>query len=123
MQEPFFNTEKLLGKEFDDAPRQLKAIIQQILSALEKKNAGQNNCGETFNYLRQADKLVQNNQLKEWQAELHAVWALYYRHGCPNLEDKGKTEDSLMWHHIAYAQRLEPDNQTLNRILDEIKRT
>ncbi len=123
MQEPLINIEKLLGKEFDNAPRQLKATIQLILNALVQKQNGQNDCGQALNNLRQADQIVEENHLDVWKAELHAVWALYYHRGCPNFEDKTKTEERLMLQHIRRSQRLEPDNQTLNNVLTEIKQT
>ena len=121
MKETLVNIEKLLGAEFDDAPRELKAIIRLILIALDKKKAGRKTCGEAFNNLRHAANLVNEKHLTEWQAELNAVWALYYLRNCPNLEESGKKEENLMWHHIAQAHRLEPDNKTLNNILSEIE--
>ena len=121
MLDSLINIEKLLGHAFDDAPRELKAISQNIFKALEEKRNGKNSCGETLSYLRRIQSIVSSKQLTEWEAELHALWATYYLYGCPNLEKDNRNEEQGMWYHIREAQRLEPTNMQLNRVMELIR--
>ncbi|MBK7895322.1 MAG: hypothetical protein IPJ90_10690 [Anaerolineaceae bacterium] len=114
--------EKLLGQAFADAPRELKAILQNIFQALEKKRNGQNSCGEALAYLRQAQEIITKQQLTEWQAELHALWASYYLYNCPNLEPDKRNEEQGLWYHIRKAQQLEPTNHVLNQVIERIQK-
>ena len=115
------NIEELLGRELQDAPRQLKAVFDKIIQALEKKGDGNNSCGEAENDLQKAQKIIDENKLNEWQAELHALWAYYFYLDCPNRKRDGRNGEQAMWHHIHEAQRLEPTNKRLNQILQMIK--
>jgi hypothetical protein len=110
--EEFDYLDELLASQFDDAPRQLKAIIRLTFRAVRE---GQ--FGEALNQLRQAQTLVDSktNDLADWRAEVAAMWALYYLHGGPELELND------MWHKIALAQRLEPENRRLVEVIDLIK--
>lgn len=121
MFESLNNIEKLLGQAFQDAPRQLNAIIVKISEALEKKRLGKKSCGEALSELRRAQSIIEEDNLVEWQAELHALRAYYYLLDCPNLERDGRNEEQAMWYHIQEAQRLEPANERLSQIVKIIK--
>ncbi len=110
--EPLDNLEKELGRQFGDAPRELKATISLAMRAIQGRSFG-----EALNELKHAQELVDNNQpdLSDWRAETAAAWALYYYRGGPELKS------NEMWRKIALAQRLEPDNKRLDALIDQIQ--
>ena len=110
MDDPIYYLEQELGRQFDDAPRELKATINLAINAIQSMN-----CGEALNELRRAQQIVDEQLLVSYQAELHTVWALFYRRGCPEFER------NVMWHHIAQAQRLEPENKRLLELINKIR--
>lgn len=110
MNEQIDHLEQEFGRQFNNAPRELKATINMAIRAIQLKN-----CGEALNELRRAQKIVDDQRLESWRAELHVAWVLYYSRNCPELED------NAMWHHIAQAQRLEPGNEGLSELIQKIK--
>ncbi|MEZ4590600.1 MAG: hypothetical protein R3D55_05570 [Chloroflexota bacterium] len=123
MFDTFDNIERLLGHAFADAPRELKAILQNIFHALEKKRNGQSSCGEALANLRRAQAIVTKQKLRDFQAELHALWATYYLYDCPNLELDKRNEEQGLWYHVREAQRLEPNNNVLNQVIELIQKS
>lgn len=104
--------DELLADQFEDAPRQLRAITNLAFRAIRNKQ-----CGEALNLLRQAQSLTEEKgeELAGWRAEVAALWALYHLYGCPELESNS------MWKKIAEAQRLEPENERLMEVIALIK--
>jgi hypothetical protein len=79
----FDRMDGLLTGQFDDAPRQLKAITNLVLRAIRK---GQ--FGEALSLLRQAQAQIEDRgaALADWRTEVAALWALYYAQGGPRPE-------------------------------------
>lgn len=105
--ESISRAELLFAQKFGDAPKELRLRIRFALTALAK-----NSKGEALNELRKADALIKKHKLDELQAEMHAAWAFYQFH---------MGEEKEMYHEMAHALRLEPDNHLileLKAILD-----
>ena len=92
---------------FADAPQSLRQRIDQALRALQKGSKG-----EALNELRQVDKLVKQEGLVEYEAEMYAAWAVYYFY---------MKEERAMYQAIRKAQRREPDNQRIGELRDILK--
>jgi hypothetical protein len=100
--------QRLLAKQFDDAPRELLATIDLAMNALQNGSKG-----EALNELNRAHDLVQRHNLEAWKAEVAAAWAVYHYHN---------GDMTRMFKAIRYAQRREPDNKriaALRRVLAE----
>lgn len=105
--------EKGLGKQFEDAPRELKATINLALCAIQGKEFA-----EALNRLQQAQNLIDNkDELADWRAKMCLAWALYYCRGGPEPE----LEPHVMWHSIRRARQLEPENKQLNALIAQIR--
>lgn len=70
IEEPFRLASRLAAKQFGDAPRELLLTIDQAMAALK-----QNNIREAWLELNRAHRIVQEQNLDEWQAEVAAAWA------------------------------------------------
>lgn len=102
MIDPLRQASRLAAQQFNDAPRELRLTIDIALAALERGSKG-----EALSELHRADKLIANNQLTNWQAELFAAWAVYYYH---------MGEERKMLLNIRKAARLEPENETIVKL-------
>jgi hypothetical protein len=104
--EVFILAERLFMAETGNAPGFLTLTVQQAISALRK-----NSKGEALNEIRKADKYVQENNLEEWKAEMHAMWAIFHHH---------MKEEKDMLRAIRDAQRLEPNNARIEALRQEL---
>jgi hypothetical protein len=111
--DPFDNIDKLLGRAFDDAPRELKATVSLARGTIRRRELV-----DAHNKLKEAQNLLDSNgeELADWRAEVAATGALYYLAGGP------EPEPNTMWRKVAEAQRLEPDNELLKEIIDIIEK-
>jgi hypothetical protein len=111
--EPLDQAERLMAHHFDDAPRELKATIDIALRSLRLRQHG-----DALNMLRQAQEMVDGDaELSAWRAELAAMWALYHSPGGPDPNSK------KMWRYVSLAQRLEPENERLQRVVAYIEQS
>jgi hypothetical protein len=104
--------DEILAEQFDDAPRLIKSTVNLAFRAIRGRNYG-----EALNKLRKAEKLLDAHmqELADWRAEVAALWALYYLNGGP------KSEPNAMWVKLREAQRLEPENERLMRVIELVK--
>lgn len=108
--EQFGYLDELFGEIFDNAPRQVEAKISLVINAINRGDLG-----EALNKLRQAQAIVDKENLVGWQAELLAVWAYYYYAGGP------EPRPGTLRHCIEEAHRLEPDNKRLWQVIELLK--
>jgi Tfp pilus assembly protein PilF len=105
--EIFAQIDQLLGQQFNDAPRQLNAIVDIAMRALQQRQYG-----EARNQLNKAHELANQLDMAEWRAEVAAAWAVYYYH----------TDDQeQMLKSIRYAVSLEPDNKRIAALKKVLK--
>ncbi|MCA9942904.1 MAG: hypothetical protein KC449_05460 [Anaerolineales bacterium] len=90
--------DRLIAKQFGDAPRELKDTVLLARNALQKRNKG-----FALKELRAAEKILKNHPqiAADWQAELYAAWAYFHF-----LMD----EEAKMYQALSRAIRLEPEN-------------
>lgn len=109
MSEKLIMAERLIAKQFNDAPRELKATVELARIALTQ---GQK--GLALKELRAAEKIVKDHKLTaNWQAELHAAWAFYHLH---------MGEERAMYQAISKAVRLEPQNELIEELRQLLKK-
>jgi hypothetical protein len=94
--------ERLLAQQFGDAPRELQTTIDLAMNALKHGNFG-----DALNLINRAHDLVKEKGLTEWEAEVAAVWAVYYFH---------TGDEKQMYKAISFAQRQEPDNKRIEAL-------
>lgn len=82
--------------------QQLASNIKQALNALRN-----NSKGEALSIIRRADKIVQEHNFVDWEAEMHAVWTVFYYH---------MKEEQDMLLAIRKAQKLEPNNARIEAL-------
>ncbi len=107
MLEKFGYLDELISGMFDNAPRQVEAKIRLAIEAVN-----QGDLGEALNKLRQAQAIVDKENLEDWRADVLAIWAYYY---FANGEE-GKVRQC-----IERAYKLEPDNQRLWKVIEFLK--
>ena len=109
MSEKLLMAERLIAKQFNDAPRELKATVELARNALSQ---GQK--GLALKELRAAEKIVKEHKLAtDWQAELYAAWAFYHLH---------MDEERAMYRAIRKAVKLEPQNKLIVELRQLLKK-
>ena len=97
--EALIRARRIAAQQFGDAPHELLLTIDLAMNALHNGSKG-----EALNELNRADKIVKQNKLEEWEAEMSAAWAVYYFH---------TGDERQMYEAIIYAQRREPENKRI----------
>jgi len=105
--EQMARAKELIDDMLEDAPKQVRDKIELSIDAVNQKNLG-----EALNKLRQAQAIVDKENLEDWQAELLAIWAYYYY---------AMGEEDEVRQCIEEAHRLEPNNKRLREVIKSFR--
>ncbi len=100
--EALLQAERLFTTQTEKAPENLAITIKLAMNALRRDSKG-----EALNEIRKADKIVADNNLEAWKAEMHAVWAVFHYHM--------KNEKEMLI-AIRNAQRQESNNERIEAL-------